>query len=150
MSDQKQEELSEAISHLLEECRMVLPGIQALFGFQLVVVFNQRFDKISSGDQVLHLIATVLVAISAALVMTPAAYHRVVHPRGVSERFLRICTWLLLASMVLLTGGICADVFIISDVILESRTLAAAVAGFVFVVLVTLWFLFPCCQLKPR
>lgn len=26
--------LSEAVTHLLEECRMVLPGIQALFGFQ--------------------------------------------------------------------------------------------------------------------
>jgi len=28
------ETLSESVSHMLEECRMVLPGIQALFGFQ--------------------------------------------------------------------------------------------------------------------
>lgn len=30
--------LSQAAQHLLEECRMVLPGIQALFGFQLIAV----------------------------------------------------------------------------------------------------------------
>jgi len=36
------------ISHLLEECRMVLPGIQALFGFQLIAVFNQPFGPIGS------------------------------------------------------------------------------------------------------
>jgi len=35
--------LSKAAQLLLEECRMVLPGIQALFGFQLIVVFNSRF-----------------------------------------------------------------------------------------------------------
>jgi hypothetical protein len=27
----------------IEEARMVLPGIQALFGFQLIAVFNERF-----------------------------------------------------------------------------------------------------------
>ncbi|TLG71825.1 hypothetical protein [Methylocystis sp. B8] len=27
----------------IEEARMVLPGIQALFGFQLIAVFNNRF-----------------------------------------------------------------------------------------------------------
>ena len=45
MKPQRCEKLSlpEATSHLLEECRMVLPGIQALFGFQLIAVFNSRF-----------------------------------------------------------------------------------------------------------
>ncbi len=37
------ESLSQAITHILEECRMVLPGIEALFGFQLVAVFSQPF-----------------------------------------------------------------------------------------------------------
>src|SRR5213078_3805203 len=37
--------LSEAVTHLLEECRMVLPGIQALFGFQLIAVFNSTFRE---------------------------------------------------------------------------------------------------------
>jgi hypothetical protein len=69
--------LDSAASHLLEECRMVLPGIQALFGFQLIAVFNQGFDeKLTSGEQQLHFLALFLVALSAALVMAPAAIHR--------------------------------------------------------------------------
>src|SRR4029079_2877277 len=94
--------LKDQARNVLEEARMVLPGIQALFGFQLIAVFNQRFDKIPFSDQVLHLVAVALVALSAGLVMTPAAFHREVEPHDVSERFLRISTALLLASMVFL------------------------------------------------
>ncbi|MDQ2943358.1 MAG: hypothetical protein M3R21_06785 [Candidatus Dormibacteraeota bacterium] len=43
-------------THLLNEGRMVLPGIQALFGFQLIAVFNQTFSqRLSPAEQYLHL-----------------------------------------------------------------------------------------------
>ena len=62
--------LPAAVTHLLEECRMVLPGIQALFGFQLIAVFNQGFsEKLSVTEQRLHWLAFGLVAIAIALVM---------------------------------------------------------------------------------
>ena len=56
---------------------MVLPGIQAFFGFQLIAVFNTGFQDLTHTEQVLHLIALLLLAVSIALIMTPAAYHRV-------------------------------------------------------------------------
>src|SRR4051794_7658519 len=69
--------LAKAAQYLLEECRTVLPGIQALFGFQLIAVFNQGFSqKLSAGEQRLHLLAMTLVAIAIALIMSPAAHHR--------------------------------------------------------------------------
>ena len=40
--------LAKAAGFLLEECRMVLPGIQALFGFQLITVFNSGFFELLS------------------------------------------------------------------------------------------------------
>src|SRR3977135_1884752 len=59
--------LSEAAEHLLEECRMVLPGIQALFGFQLIVVFNPAFgQRLTTGEQRLHLLAIALLAVAIA------------------------------------------------------------------------------------
>src|ERR1044072_4379442 len=102
MAAKKSESLSEAVTHLLDECRMVLPGIQALFGFQLVAVFNQRVQQVPFGDQMLHLAAVALIALSAGLVMPPAAFHREDEPHEVSERFLRIATLLLLVSMLFL------------------------------------------------
>jgi hypothetical protein len=69
--------LSKAAQYLSEECRTVLPGIQALFGFQLIAAFNPGFaQKFSLGEQRLHLLATALVALAIAAIMTPAAYHR--------------------------------------------------------------------------
>ena len=60
----EQVSLSQAAEYLLEECRMVLPGIQALFGFQLIAVFNAGFhERLSQGLQRLHLLAIALVAL---------------------------------------------------------------------------------------
>jgi hypothetical protein len=59
MSTKNKEQLSldSATRHILEECRMVLPGIQALFGFQLIAVFNQGFnEKLSTVQQQLHFV----------------------------------------------------------------------------------------------
>ena len=60
--------LAKAVSYLLEECRIVLPGIQVLFGFQLIVVFSTRFaTALTPHEQRLHLLATALVAVATAL-----------------------------------------------------------------------------------
>src|SRR6187200_137548 len=99
-TNKEQLSLDSAARHILEECRMVLPGIQALFGFQLIAVFNDGFaEKLSSSQQMLHLAAIVFVAIAVALVMTPAALHRQTQPEEVSERFVWVASKLLLASM---------------------------------------------------
>ena len=64
---------------------MVLPGVQALFGFQLIAVFSDGFTaRLTRSEQGLHLLALTLVAVAGALVMTPAAYHRQTGPREAS------------------------------------------------------------------
>lgn len=97
---------------------MVLPGIQALFGFQLIAVFNAKFWELSFSQRVTHLIAIGFVAIAIALVMTPAAYHRVVLQMSISQRFLDISSRLLLCSMVPLMLEICLDFSLIAAMIL--------------------------------
>jgi hypothetical protein len=113
--------LDSAATHLLEECRMVLPGIQALFGFQLIAVFNQAFDeKLSPGEQQLHFLALFLVALSAALVMAPAAIHRQSQQREVSERFIWLSSLLLRVSMYPLALGLTLDVYLIGRVVFDA------------------------------
>lgn len=41
--------LSKAAEQLLEECRMVLPGIQALFGFHAASSFGYLYRILSGG-----------------------------------------------------------------------------------------------------
>src|SRR5215471_14338102 len=61
-----------------EEARMVLPGIQALFGFQLIAVFNRRFIDLDALNRGVYLASLVLIAVAIGLIMAPAAYHRLV------------------------------------------------------------------------
>jgi hypothetical protein len=39
-------------------------------------VFSERFTLLSEEEQLTHFVALTLVAVSIALIMTPAAYHR--------------------------------------------------------------------------
>jgi hypothetical protein len=136
--------LDSAASHLLEECRMILPGIQALFGFQLIAVFNDAFDhKLAPGERQLHFLALFLVALSAALVMAPAAVHRQSQQREVSERFIWLSSLLLRLSMYPLALGLTLDVYLIARVVFGTALLGLVFAAILFVALVVLWWLLP-------
>jgi hypothetical protein len=135
--------LSKAAEYLLEECRMVLPGIQALFGFQLIVVFNPGFsEKLSVGEQRLHLLAIILLAIAIALIMTPAAYHRQTGPLKITRRFINLASRLLLASMAPLALSICIDFYLVGQVI-YGGILVPLLATLLFATFITLWFILP-------
>lgn len=146
MNDQGREELplSKAALYLLEECRMVLPGIQALFGFQLIAVFSDTFlQKLSLAEQRMHLVALGLVAIAVALIMTPAAIHRHIGAREVTDRFIDISTRLLVISMYPLAIGISTDFYLIARIILESSQIAFILSLLLLLTFSMLWFVFP-------
>jgi len=136
--------LSDAVTHLLEECRMVLPGMQALFGFQLIAVFNSTFsEKLSSTEQKLHLAAIGLVVIAIALVMTPAAYHRRTGARRVTQDFVAVATWLLLLSMFPLMIAICLDFYLIAHLVLHQTVISAVLSFVLLTIFSLLWFGLP-------
>ena len=128
---------------LLDECRMVLPGIQALFGFQLIAVFNSTFSQmLDPFEQKLHLIALSSAAIAIALVMTPAAFHRQTGPTKVTEEFIQLATRLLLWGMGPLLIGLCIDFYLIANLIANgwaASLLTAVLAG----IFVSRWFVLP-------
>lgn len=141
----EQVKLSDAASFLLDECRMVLPGIQAIFGFQLVAVFNQRFPDLDEYEQVLHFVAMTCNALAIAMIMCPAAYHRRRMPFEVTRQFIRNSSRLLMASMIPLGLGLAADYYIIARLVFEdtARSWLVLAAVALFGVLSFFWFVFP-------
>jgi len=136
--------LDSAASHLLEECRMVLPGIQALFGFQLIAVFNQGFgEKLSHPEQLVHLVAIILSALSMALVMTPAALHRLSEPNEVSERFVWMASNMVLAGMLPLALAVGLDAYLVASIIAKSDLVGILVGAALIAVFAGLWLLLP-------
>lgn len=141
-TDEEKLPLAKAGHFLLDECRMVLPGIQALFGFQLIAVFNERFDGLEPHLKLIHLGATVLVAASVALVMAPAAYHRQRCLHHVDDAFLVLSTRLLLAAMFPLWLAIALEIFVVASLIVKVAA-AVTVAALVALFIAALWFVLP-------
>ena len=144
------ETLEEEATHTTDEARMLLPGVQAILGFQLMAVTNQRFVLFSTGEQILYLAAFVLLAVAMALIMAPAAYHRQVERGKVTRRFVELSSNFLTAAMLPLTIAFAIDTYLVARLILEDRTMAAAIAVVVTLVLAGLWYGLPavCRRLK--
>jgi len=138
------ESLAQEATFILEESRMVLPGIQALFGFQLIAVFNQGFaEKLSPPEQGLHLLAFALVAVATALIITPAAYHRQAEREQISEYFVRIASRLLTVALLFLMAGTSLDAFLVARIVTGAVGASAAIAAVLAFVFFGLWFVFP-------
>lgn len=142
--DRERQSLSESVKNILEEARMILPGTQTLFGFQLIVVFNPRFqERLSTGEQYLHLAATMLVATATAMLMAPAAYHRRVEPEEASRRFVVLASKLLAWSLVPLMLAITADFYLVALLVTGDSPVSLALASLLLVVFVGFWYILP-------
>ena len=138
------ESLKDALHQALEEARMVLPGVQALFGFQLIAVFSQRFEiALSEPEQWLHLVALLLVATAIALVMAPAAYHRQNAKLEVTQTQLDLTLRLVGLAMAPLALGLAVDIYLMARVITHSVAAGLIAAGLVLALTIGLWLVLP-------
>jgi hypothetical protein len=142
--ERERQSLSEAVGNILEEARMILPGTQTLFGFQLIVVFNSRFqEQLSRGEQVVHLIATMLVATATAMLMAPAAYRRRVEPKTASRRFVSLASRLLAWSLFPLMIAICADFYLVATLVTGQWLLSILLTLVLLAIFIGFWFVLP-------
>ncbi len=140
---QYSQSLGDQVNSIEQEARMVLPGIQALFGFQLITVFNQNFKaSLSQAEQVVHLIALLLVATSAVLVVAPAAYHRQAQHQ-ISEHFIGLSSRFLAWAMAPLALGTCLDIYLVTRVVLISPWLSLIPTSIIFSLYTWVWFILP-------
>jgi Family of unknown function (DUF6328) len=135
--------LHEKIDQMLTEARVILPGSQALLGFQLAIVLTQAFEKLPPALKMVHGAALLFISLSIVLLMAPAAYHRIVYKGEDSEEFHRVGSWFVTYSTIPLALGLGADVFVVGTKIVASEV-AAAVAGVaVLALLIAIWHVLP-------
>ena len=84
-----------------------------------------------------------LSTVAIALIMTPAAYHRQVHPGTVDSFFVNLASRFTTAAMVPLMVGLCLDVYLLARIVLDSPTLGGAIALVLLAMFAGLWFVFP-------
>lgn len=132
--------IEDKINQVLTEARVVLPGAQALLGFQLVTMFMDGFDSLPQSSKYVHVGSLCLIALSMILLMTPAAYHRIALHGEDTLQFHEVASGLLLATMLTLPLGICGDVYVVFRKVTDSIALSIGTAAAVLFVFYGLWF----------
>ena len=135
--------LHEKIDQMLTEARVILPGAQALLGFQLAIVLTEAFEKLPPAMKLAHGMALIFVVLTIIFLMAPAAYHRIVYTGEDSEAFCRIGSRFVIASTVPLALGLATDVFVVGTRIIASTIGALLVSIAVVAMLIGLWHCLP-------
>jgi hypothetical protein len=132
--------LEERIQHVLTEARIVLPGAQAMLGFQLAMMLMDAFEKLSSKARMLHFVSLCFVALTTVLLMAPAAFHRVAERGHDTDRLERFASGMVLAALVTLAAGLALDLAVVTERWCGSLRLGLVLAAVVFVALMAGWF----------
>jgi hypothetical protein len=132
--------LETRIKQVLMEARVVLPGAQALLGFQLAAMLTEAFVELPRSSQYVHLVSLGLLAITIVLLMAPAAFHRIVEAGQDTERLHRFSTAMLLAALVPLGLGLAGDFYVVTAKVLQSNETALALSAASLVFFFGLWF----------
>jgi hypothetical protein len=143
--------LKSKIEQMLTGARVIIPGGQALLGFQLIAVLTTSFNELPSTFKYVHSAALCAVALSVILLMTPAALHRIGFQGEDDPDFFRMGSWLVVAGSVPLATGIAADVAVVFFKVTQSSGAALASGLAALIVLTGLWFGDPAwCRLAER
>jgi amino acid transporter len=127
---------------LLNELRVVLPGVAVLLAFLLAVPFANGWTRVTSFQRDVFVVAFLSTAISVALLTAPSSYHRLRFRAGHKERMVRVGNRLSIAGIAASAVSLEAVVVLVMDVVVSRGAAVAAAAG-LFAVVAALWYGLP-------
>lgn len=135
-------ELHTCIDQMLTEARVILPGAQALLGFQFIAMLTKKFEALSSVIQYVHFGALAAILLCVMFLIAPATAHRLAFNGQDSVQFYKVGSALVTAALIPLAVGIAGDVYVALALMVGGMTpvLGAAAA---FVVLCACWYAIP-------
>jgi hypothetical protein len=135
-------QIREKLDQFLQELRVVMPGVQVLFAFLLILPFNQRFTELDAGERRVYFAAIILTALASALLMAPSAHHRRRAGDADLLQLLRAGTALTMAGLALLVLAMAACLHLVAVLVFNARV-AAWTATLVGLFIAGLWFAAP-------
>ena len=127
---------------LLNELRIVLPGITVLFGFLLAVPFARGWTRVTTFQRDVFIVAFLATAVSVAFLIAPSSYHRIRFRQGDRERMLTISNRLSIAGITAAAVALAAVVLLVTDFVV-SRGFAIAATASLLVLVFVLWYGLP-------
>ena len=135
--------LSTKIDYMLTEARVVLPGVQALLGFQLIAVLTKPFQQLPAELKIAHAVGLGLMTLSIVLLLAPAALHRLAFKGEDVPIVHTVGSILVTAALAALALGLAAEVMVAIGALTDQPAIGALTAAVVLLVLFGLWYLWP-------
>jgi hypothetical protein len=140
--EDRQARTARELIELLNELRIILPGVQFLFAFLLTVPFAQRFAQLNDLETGVFFVTLLCTAIATALLMAPSAQHRILWRAGVREQRLKLGNRLTIAGLVFLVPAMVGAVFVVTAFIFGPGS-ALGVTLVLLLFFALLWFVLP-------
>jgi Family of unknown function (DUF6328) len=135
--------LETQVDQLLTEARVIIPGVQALLGFQLTVTLTRAFQELPTDAKVAHAIALCCIGLAVILLMAPASLHRISFGGQDDPEFLKIASVFVVAAPLPLAFGIGLDSYVAAGRALQSEGAATILASGAVLVLLGMWYAYP-------
>jgi hypothetical protein len=110
-------ELDQEWTELVEELRLVIPGVEVLFGFLLVLPFQPSFSELVASQRYVYLGALLSSAVAIVLLISPSVNHRLRWRRGDKDALLRYATWMSIAATLCVAVAMTTSVSLVTGVV---------------------------------
>jgi hypothetical protein len=133
------ERANRELIELLNELRVVLPGVTVLLAFLLAVPFAKGWARVTEFQRDVFLVAFLAAAVSVALLTAPSSFHRLRFRHGDKTQIVRFGNRLTIAGIAVFAVALEAVVVLVMDYVL-SLTAAIVAAALLFAVVASLWY----------
>jgi hypothetical protein len=140
--ESRRERLDRELGELLQELRVILPGVQVLLAFLLTAPFQQRFGQLPATERNAFFAAIVCATLATVLLIAPSAHHRLRWRAGDKERLLRVGNQMAIWGTVFLGAAIVLALYVVTSVLFAGN-LGLLTAGAATVVFAAVWYLLP-------
>ena len=140
--ERSKDELDQEWGELVEEHRLAMPGVQVLFGFLLILPFQNRFEGLTTEQEYVYFSALICATLAIVLLITPTAAHRIRWRQADKEALLQTATRTAIAATVFMAASMTGSVYLITDFLFGDLATAIVVAG-VGAAFVGFWYVFP-------
>jgi hypothetical protein len=135
------EELRSRYYGLLQELRVVLPGVQVLVAFLLTVPFAGGFDDLDTFEKDLFAVTLMSAMLSVVAFIGPTAFHRVGARKARSFR-LQTAIWQARCGLALLAVSLIAALLLVSRFVFGEPA-AWILTSFLVLAILAMWLLVP-------
>src|SRR3954462_15306783 len=127
------ERLDRNLGELLQELRVALPGVQVLFAFLLAVPFQQGFEEVTQFQKVVYFVTLILTAISASMLISPTAYHRITFRYQQKRRLVYYANRFSIVGLLFLALAMTGAIMLITDYLFGSAATILMTAATILV-----------------